>query len=679
MKEKENILNRINKLKTVINYHRYLYHVLDKQEISEAALDSLKHELYTLEQSYPEFITLDSPTQRVGGQVLDKFKKIKHEIRQWSFEDIFDYEELINFDNRITKFLCNENINEKLSYVIEPKIDGLKVILVYKKGVLVSGATRGDGEIGENVTMNLKTIESIPLRLEKEVDVVVEGEIWMSKKVFESLNKKREQNGVPIFANPRNAAAGSIRQLDTKIVRKRKLDCFIYQLSKSNFEEPKNQIESLMVLKELGFKVNKYYKKCDNVDQIQKEWETWQTKKTEQEYWIDGLVIKVNNKKFQNVLGYTGKSPRWAIAYKFPAEQTTTIVEDIIFSVGRLGTITPVAVLKPVSVAGTVVARATLHNEDRINELDIRINDTVVIHKAGDIIPEVIKVIKDLRIGNEKKFSMPKQCPICKFDVIRNKDESALYCSNKECYARQKEKLNHFVSKKAFNIEGLGPRIIEQLIKKGLLKDYHDIFELQITDLAPLERFAEKSSENIIKAINNSKNILLSKFIFSLGIRYIGYGTGKLISDYISAKLDKNEITIKEIIVLLDKITVDDLKEINGLGEKSALALYNYFHENKSIEILNKLNKHIIIKTEKLVIEDNKFQGKSFVFTGELKKFTREEAGIKVENLGGKVVSSVTTKTGFVVVGENPGSKYKKAISLNIKVITEEEFLKMIN
>jgi len=666
--------NRIDKLKKEINHHRYLYHVLDKQEISDAALDSLKNELYKLEQKYPEFITSDSPTQRVGGKPLDKFKKIKHKVTQWSFNDAFEKKDIVDFEKRIKKILLEKekNKNIDLDYTCELKIDGLHVVLTYENGFLKTGATRGDGKIGEDVTQNLKTIESIPLKIEEELNIVVEGEVFMPKTVFEKLNKKRKKNNEPLFANPRNAAAGAIRQLDSKIVKERKLDCFIYDLSwmkiSENLKLPQTQSEELELLKNSGFKVNRFYKHCKNTDEIFKFYDHWQKNKDKENYWIDGVVVKVNNRDWQDKIGYTGKAPRWAIAYKFPAEQTTTIVEDIKIQLGRTGALTPVAYLKPVKVAGSTVSRATLHNKDEIDRLDVRIGDTVVIQKAGDIIPEVVDVVKGLRAGAEKKFTMPKKCPHCKTEIIKPEGEVAMYCPNKNCFAVELRKLSHFASKKAFNIDGFGPNKIKQLANEGLISNFTDIFELKKGDLKLLERFEEKSSDNLIKAIEESKNVVLGKFIFALGIRHVGE---EMALD-LSAKLNS--------INGFKNISQEELEAINGIGPKVARSIYKYFHDKDNLKLVDDLLKAgVNIKnSENKNSSISKLRGLSFVLTGTLQQINRDEAKEKIRALGGNISSSVSKNTAYVIAGKNPGSKFEKAKELNIKIINEKEFLEMI-
>ena len=760
---KQEAKNRIAKLKKEINHHRYLYHVLDKQEISDAALDSLKHELENLEWQYPELITPDSPTQRVGGKPLDKFKKIKHQVTQWSFNDAFEKEEIVDFDKRVKKILIDSGESDEinLDYICELKIDGLHVVLTYENGILKTGATRGDGKVGEDVTQNLKTIESIPLKIKENIDIIVEGEVFMSKTVFEELNKKREKNGEPLFANPRNAAAGAIRQLDSKIVKERKLDCFIYDLStppspplirggilplltspkkggtnlspakggtnppldknpplakgstnslpaKGGTNPPldkgglggvdKTQSDELELLKNLGFKVNKFWKRCENIENIFEFYDYWKKRKDDENYWIDGVVVKVNKCDWQNKIGYTGKAPRWAVAYKFPAEQTTTTIEDIKIQIGRTGALTPVAYLKPVSVAGSTVSRATLHNEDEIKRLDVRIGDTVIIQKAGDIIPEVVSVVRGLRTGKERKFAMPKKCPYCKTEIVKPEGEVALYCPNKNCFAVELRKLSHFVSKKAFDIDGFGPNKIKQLADEGLVLNFADIFKLKKGDLEPLERFEEKSAGNLISAIEKSKDITLGKFIFALGIRHVGEETAVLLSEEIGnwklgnppspllqrenkiiPPLPKGARGISEINVLAN-ISQEDLEAINGIGPKVAESIYNYFHNQENLELVNDLLK-VGVNIENIENKNKiskKLTGRSFVLTGTLQHLSRDKAKEKIRALGGNISSSVSKNTDFVVIGKNPGSKFEKAKKLGVKIVKEEEFLEMM-
>ncbi len=666
---KKDIKIRIEKLKKMINYHRFLYHVKDTQEISDEALDSLKHELYNLEIKNPEFITQDSPTQRIGGEPLPGFKKIKHKIKQWSFNDAFSENEIYDFDERVRRILDKEiKSSNKINYTSELKIDGFKIVLTYKKGILKTAATRGDGVVGEDVTKNVMTIDSIPLRLERNIDIIVEGEIWMGKKEFDKLNKIREKKGEQLFANPRNVAAGSIRQLDSKIVASRKLDSFIYDIVSSSVVLPKTQFEELNFLKELGFKVNPYFILCKNIECVVDFWKLWQKKKENVDYWVDGIVIKLNSNKLQELLGYTGKAPRYAIALKFPAEQVTTVIEDIVVQVGRTGALTPVAHLRPVLVAGSTVSRATLHNGDEIVRLDVRIGDTVIIQKAGDIIPEVVEVLKDLRTGKEKKFKIPEKCPICgsvvkKRDISGSQISAADYCINKKCFAQEVEKIIHFVSKKGINIDGMGDKIVEQLMNEGLVSDFSDIFELKIGDLSVLSRFAEKSALNLINSIEKSKDVDLHKFLFALGIIHLGEETSALIAD--------NFRTLEKI----KNISVEDLEKIDGVGSVVAVSIYNWFRDRENKKLLDKLLKHITIHPPIHQTKTLSLLGKVFVLTGSMESLSREIAKEKIKLLGGKVASSVSPKTDFVVAGTNPGSKFENAKKIGIKIINEKELL----
>lgn len=659
---------RIKKLKKEIEYHRYLYHVLDKIEISDAALDSLKHELEDLEQKNPEFITPDSPTQRIGGNPLDKFKKISHIVPQWSFNDAFTPDEIRQFDNRVRRFLHDAGVLGDITpdYTAELKIDGLHVVLTYKDGILVSGATRGDGKIGEDVTQNLKTIESIPLKLKENLDMVVEGEVFMAKSVLKELNIERGNRGVALLANPRNAAAGAIRQLDPKIARERHLDCFIYDLSwVENFEPPKTQKEELEKLKDLGFKVNKNWKYCQSVEEAIKAWQYWMSQRDKEDYWIDGIVLKLNSADWQRKIGYTGKAPRWAIAFKFPAEQATTVVEDIVVQVGRTGALTPVAHLRPVVVMGSTISRATLHNEDEIRRLDLMVGDTVIIQKAGDVIPEVVKVLPNLRTGKEKKFQMPSKCPICGSPVTRSDGEVAAYCTNKKCYAQDLRRLIHFASKKAFNITGMGRKIVQRFMDEKLITGAADIFELTKDDISVLARFGEKSADNLIKAIKKAKIVTLSRFIYALGIHHVGEEMSYDLSLYFKT------------LSAIKKASTEELMKSRDIGPIVAKSIYDFFRDPGSVKLLNDLEKAgVEIIPDKA--PEGKLAGKSFIVTGTLESMSREEAHEKIRELGGDVVSGVSSKTSFVIVGENPGSKLEKAKKLNVKIIGEKEFLSML-
>ena len=682
------LFDRAEKLAKEINKLRYQYHVLDNPEITDEVYDSLMEELRNLEEKYPKLKTPESPTQRIGGKPLDKFRKMRHKVRQWSFDDVFSFEELKKWEEKILRM--KEKIpqikNDILEYDCEVKIDGLKIILTYEKGIFKTGATRGDGIIGEDVTENLKTIYSIPLQLNQNIDGVMVGECWMSKIELERINNIRKKKKEPLFANSRNVAAGSIRQLDPKIAASRKLDSFIYDIDQLSGEIPETQIGELELLKKLGFKVNQDYQLCANLEEVQKVYVEWEKKRNKQDFGIDGLVIKINSRKIQEALGYTGKSPRWGVAYKFPAEKVTTVVEDIKVQVGRTGALTPVAHLRPVLVAGSTVSRATLHNEDEIKRLDVRIGDTVVLQKAGDVIPEIVEVIKNLRTGKEKKFIMPKKCPICgsgtKREEINTKQKSsaATYCTNKKCFAQEREKLIHFVSKKGFNMEGLGEKIVEQLMNEGLVTNFADVFELTKGDLEPLERFAEKSAENIVNSIEKSKKIEFANFLFALGIRHVGEETAVLIEKNLEKIFEKPIKNLEDIIEIFPKIKAESWIKIKGIGDKSAESLAQWFNDGNNLNLLKKI-KTLGVKMEikeKLRKKDNKFEGMTFVLTGELASFTRDEAKDIIRNKGGDVSSSVSKKTNYVVAGENPGSKFDKAKELGVKIISEEEFKKLI-
>ncbi|MCX6765709.1 MAG: NAD-dependent DNA ligase LigA [Candidatus Moranbacteria bacterium] len=740
---------RIKKLRREIDHLRYLYHVLDRPDISDEVYDSLMRELRGLEEKHPELKSPDSPSQRIGGEPLEKFEKVRHHVRQWSLDDAFSFEELKKWEEKVKRILTKQlttnlprwqagNLQQKevrplstktaqrgrtsidLDYCAEIKIDGLKIVLTYENGLFVLGATRGDGVTGENVTEQLKTIHSIPLRLNYPVDIVVVGEAWLKKSELDKINKERKRKGLSLFANSRNAAAGSIRQLDPKVTASRKLDSYVYDIDylaagspspgkgevrppstkivqggRTSYDlevqPPKTQIEELELLKELGFKVNPNYKLCKNLDEVERFYKFWEDKRNAQPYGIDGVVIKINSNKLQDALGYTGKSPRWAIAYKFIPEKVTTIVEDIKVQVGRTGALTPVAHLRPVKVAGSTVSRATLHNEDEIRRLDVRVGDTVVIHKAGDVIPEVVEVLKNLRTGKEKVFHMPKRCPICggpvKREIIGTKSgekSAAHYCLNKNCYAIERERIIHFVSKKGFNIEGLGEKIVEQLINEGLISSFSDIFELTTGDLEPLERFAEKSAQNLIEAIEKSKRIEFSKFLYALGIRHVGEETSVLIGRNLPKVIGEiREIRkIRDIIKYFPKITFEDWLKIKGIGEKSARSIVSWFGDKNNLKLLEKMEKlgvEVIAPDTKQPATHNKLRGLIFVLTGELENFTRDEVKDMIRKEGGDVSSSISRKTDYVVAGKNPGSKFDKAKKLRVKIIREEEFRKIVS
>ena len=676
--EQKKAKERVEKLRKVIDHHRYLYHVEDSPDVTDEVYDSLMEELRELEEKYPKLASLTSPTQRVGGEPLDHFEKVRHETRQWSFDDVFSFEELKKWGEKIKRLIAKDTgiKNETLEYCCEIKIDGLKIILTYKNGELTQGATRGDGKVGENVTQNLKTIGSVPLVLNKKIDIIAVGEAWLSDRELARLNKEREKKGETPFANTRNAAAGSIRQLDPKVAANRRLDAFIYDVDKiEDALMPTTQIKELEFLKTLGFKVNKHFQLCKTINDVEIFYQSWVEKRGKQEYDVDGVVVKINSRKIQEALGYTGKSPRWGIAYKFPAEKATTVVEDIKVQVGRTGALTPVAHLRPVRVAGSTVSRATLHNEDEIKRLDVRIGDTVVIQKAGDVIPEVLESIKELRTGKEKEFVMPSKCPICgeavkKKTIGSGKAKSAAhYCTNKKCYAQEKERITHFVSRKGFNIDGLGEKIVEQLINEGLISDFADIFELTKGDLKPLERFAEKSTENLLESIDKSKSVAFSRFLFALGILHVGEETANLLAKEFGS-LQK-----------LRKARVEELESIEGIGSVMARFIFEWFKDKHNKELLGRLLQSIDVESLERTDLPRKIslEGKTFVLTGSMESLSRDDAKEKVRTLGGKVSSSVSSKTDFVVAGSDPGSKYDKAKKLGVKILDEKEFLKMVS
>jgi len=692
---------RIEKLRQKINELNYKYFVLDESEVDESVRDSLKRELIDLETQFPKLITPDSPTQRVGSVLSGKFQTLKHLSPKKSLSDVFSSEEIMEWEERIKKL-----VSEPIEFICELKIDGLNITIQYEKGLFKRALTRGNGVEGEDVTHNVKTIESVPLKLKEEVDIEVSGEVYMPKKSLEKLNKEQSVQGLPLFANPRNAAAGSIRQLDPKIAAKRSLDMFCYHIDKNSLADRiKSQEETLKTFQKLGLKVCEYYKKVKTIKEVIEFCESWHKKRQELPYEIDGIVIKVNSFRQQNIMGFTAKAPRYAIAYKFPAEKVSTQVLDIILQVGRTGAITPVAVMKPTLVAGSVVSRATLHNEDEIAKKDVRVGDTVIIQKAGDVIPEVVEVIKDMRIGKEKPFKFPKTCPVCDSEIVRQEGESAYRCTNENCYAIKKEGLGHFVSKKAFDIDGLGDKLAIQLIDEGLIQDPADIFRLKKEDLLTLDLFQEKRATNIIENIETATTISLDHFLYALGIRFLGeqgsYDLAKFLISHIkksdkkierykktysqqsmfeddSNADEKEEFSVLDLITTVDNLTLEDITNIDGVGEKTGSVIYEWFHEKNNCKYLEKLYKVGI----KLVIDNLKssgtLNGQSFVITGTLSSMTRDQAKELIKKNGGKIHSSVTKDTTYLIVGDNPGSKLKEAEKLGIKLLTEEAFKKIL-
>jgi len=660
---------RYDKLKESINRHRALYHVYDKEDISQEALDSLKHELTDIEARYPGLITPDSPSQRVAGKPLPGFKKVRHKVAQWSFNDCFTPEEAHEFDARVKRALKNRFGDVQPTYVCELKIDGLKIVFEYEKGVLKSAATRGDGVVGEDVTHNIRTIESVPLSLARPVDIIVEGEVWMSSKNLEKLNAAQKKAGKPLYANPRNVAAGSIRQLDPKIAASRNLDVFIYDVAQSSEQFPATQYEELEYLRELGFKVNRNYVLAKDIERCIKFWEEWKAKGRHQEYWIDGVVLKVNEKKYEEELGYTGKAPRFAIAFKFPAEQVTTIVEDIVFQIGRTGVVTPVAHLKPVSVAGTTVSRATLHNEDQIKRLDVRVGDTVILQKAGDVIPEVVQVLPELRPKNSKRFTWPTNIPECGGDgrIERVPGTAAWRCVERNSFAVQRRQFHNFVSKGALDIAGLGKSTIDLLLEKGLVQQYDDIFTLTEGDVLPLEGFAELSARNLIDSIRKSTKVELSRLLVGLSIPHVGEETAIILA--------KTFRTIEK----LAEASEEKLNAIDGVGDILAKSVFDWFRDKGNYALVARLKKVLTIKSPPKESPSLPLAGKTYVLTGSLQSLSRDEAEDKLRKLGAKVSGSVSKKTTAVIAGEEAGSKLDKARELGVAVLSEIDLSKLLN
>lgn len=663
------IRTRYEKLKESINRYRRAYHVYDREEIPESARDSLMHELAELEAQYPALIAPDSPTQRVAGTPLPGFQKVRHKVAQWSFNDVFSPDELREFDARVKRFLADDGITAAPTYVCELKIDGLKVILEYEKGMLKTAATRGDGLVGEDVTHNIRTIESVPLSLSRPIDIIVEGEVWMSSTNLEALNKVQEAAGKPLYANPRNVAAGSIRQLDPKIAASRKLDVFIYDVAQASEGFPATQYEELEYLRELGFKVNPHHVLAKDIEACVDFWESWKGKARQQEYWIDGVVIKVNERRFEEALGYTGKAPRFAIAFKFPAEQVTTVVEDIVFQVGRTGVITPVAHLKPVSVAGTTVSRATLHNEDEIRRLDVRVGDTVILQKAGDVIPDIVRVLPELRPKHSKPFQWPAHISECGGDgrIERIPGQAAWRCVDLRSFAVNRRRFHNFVGKSALDIEGLGKKTIDQLLEEGLIQHFDDIFTLEVGDVLPLEGFAEVSAKKLVDAIQQKKSIELSKLLVGLSIPHVGEETALLL-----------EQTFRTIDAV-GKAGEEKLNAIDGIGGIVAHAVHEWFADRSNLALVDRLKKHLSIKAPpKEEAGSLPLAGKTYVITGTLSSMAREEAKTKLRALGAHVADSVSKKTTAVIAGENGGSKLEKARALGVEVLNEESFEQLI-
>ncbi|MHC1582231.1 MAG: NAD-dependent DNA ligase LigA [Candidatus Syntropharchaeia archaeon] len=659
--EMKEIKERIEKLRKEINRHNYLYYVLDSPEISDAEYDRLMRELEELERKYPEFITPDSPTQRIGAPPLEEFKTVEHRIPMLSLSSLFSEEEVRDFDRRIKNLLDTE----KVEYVAEPKIDGLAVELVYENGIFTIGSTRGDGYRGEDITQNLRTIRSIPLRLLTDNPpslLEVRGEVYMPIEEFRELNRKIEEEGGKPFANPRNAAAGSVRQLDPSVTASRPLNIFVYGVGVVEGVSWKTHWEVLKSLSELGFRINPNIRLCKDISDVFDFYEWLKEERERLPYEIDGMVVKVNDLSLHEKLGTTARSPRWAFAYKFPPRQEYTRIKDIVVQVGRTGALTPVAILEPVEIGGVRVSRATLHNEDEIRRKDVRIGDMVIVERAGDVIPEVVGVMKSKRTGKEREFTMPSTCPVCGGEVM--KEEAVARCINPSCPAQLKERIRHFASKGAMDIEGLGPKIIEQLVENNLISDAADLYFLKKEDLLKLERMGDKLAENILGSIEKSKNTTLSRLIYALGIRHVGERIASILAEHFKD------------LENLKNAKYEDLIEIPEIGPEIARSIISFFAQEGTKRLLKKLGE-AGVTYEKEEKKEEILKGKIFVFTGKI-SMPRDEAKRIVESLGGRVTSSVSKKTDYVVVGENPGSKLEDARRLGIKILSEEEFRRMV-
>ncbi len=668
------VLERVKKLRQEIEYHNYRYYVLDSPVISDAEYDALLRELKELEEKYPELVTPDSPTQRVGFAPAKEFGQVRHAEPMLSLDDAFKEEEVIEFDRRIKRFL---GLPEEalLEYTVEPKMDGLAVELVYEDGVLTVGSTRGDGYVGEDVTNNLKTIKSIPLRLFRHQGLPIpkrldaRGEVFMEKEKFKKLNEERLARGEPPFANPRNAAAGSLRQLDPNVTARRPLDIFFYGVGRVEGYTFKTQWEILTTLPKWGLKTNPYCRLVKGIKEAIAYHHEMEKRREELPYEVDGIVIKVNDLSLWEKLGTKARSPRYALAYKFEPTQVTTQVLDIVVQVGRTGAVTPVAVLKPVKVGGVIVSRATLHNEDEIRRKDIRIGDWVLVQRAGDVIPEVVMPIKDRRTGKERPFEMPRTCPVCGSQLVRKPGEAVWRCPNKNCYAQLVRHLQHFASRNAMDIEGLGEKVARALVDAGLVRDVADLYYLKVEDLLQLPGFALKKAQNLYNAIQKSKKTTLARFLYALGIRHVGEVVAQILAEHFKS-LDK-----------LQKATVADLMSIPGIGPEVAQSIVEFFRNPRNQRTLEKLIKAGITfedVKEGEEAEEKPLKGLTFVFTGALKSMTREEAKKRVQALGGKVASDVSRRVDIVVVGDKPGSKFQRAQRLGLKIIGEEEFLRLI-
>lgn len=662
----EQAKDRINELKPKIEYYTRKYYE-DEQVISDFEFDMLMKELKQLEADYPELITPDSPTQKVGTSPIKKgFKKVTHRVPLQSLQDVFSFEEVREFDTRMQKLASEYNL--PLDYVVETKIDGLSTALEYKDGIFIRGATRGNGTVGEDVTENLKTVRTIPHKLKEPINITVRGEIFIGKKEFDALNESRLADEEERFANARNAAAGSLRQLDSKITAGRPLDIYIFNIQEIENKEIMTHYEGLKYLQELGFNVNPVRILCKNIDEVLEAIKKIGEDRENLSFGIDGAVVKVNNLELREKIGTTFKTPKWAVAYKYPPEKKETKVIDIVCQVGRTGAITPMAILNTVNVAGSNISKTTLHNEDFIKEKDIRIGDTVVIQKAGDVIPEIVEVVKSKRTGEEKIFKMPRTCPVCGAQAVREEGEAVVRCIGIECPAKLYRSIIHFASKEAMDIKGLGDAIIEELIERKLISNISDLYNLTLEDIATLKKNGKKFAQNLINSIEESKNRELHRVITSLGIRHVGVKLAK--------SLAKEYKSMDNLI----EASLEELESKQDVGEITAESIYHFFKQEQSIDLINKLKQAGVNMTLKQELgTDNRFEGKVFVLTGSLEKYSRDEASQVIEKLGGKTSSSVSKKTDYVLAGEDAGSKLKKAQELGVKIITEIEFDKMIN
>ena len=663
--KKNEAKQRIKELRKKTEYYAGKYYDDDKPEISDFEYDMLMVELRNLEKEFPEFKSKESLTQKVGGHVKEGFEKVTHEVPLQSLQDVFSIEEVEEYVNKINE-KAEENEIQNKTYVVETKIDGLSAALEYKNGKFVRGATRGNGQVGEDVTENLKTVKTIPMELNENIDITVRGEVFISKKDFEKMNQEREENEEELFANARNAAAGSLRQLDSKITKKRPLDIYIFNVQKIEGKKFNSHFEELEYLAKLGFNVNPVRIACHSMEEIEKAIKKIGDDRENLTFGIDGAVVKVDDLNFREILGTTAKTPRWAVAYKYPPETKETIVKDIICQVGRTGVITPMAILEPVVVAGSKISKTTLHNEDFIKEKGLKIGDTVVIQKAGDVIPEIVKVVVEKRTGKEKDFEMPKVCPVCGAEAVREEGEAAVRCTGIECPAKLFRNLVHFVSREAMNIDGLGESIIKQLLDKNLISNMADIYTLQFEEIASLKKNGQKFASNLVNSINASKQNDLSRLITAFGIRHVGTKAAKIL-----AKKYKN-------IDNLINATSEELALIDDIGPIVANSIREFFLQDQTIDLINKLKEAGVNMEHEEEMIDNRFDGKIFVLTGSLENYTRKEAGDLIEKFGGKVSGSVSKKTDYLLAGEDAGSKLIKAQGLGITILTENEFSDMI-